>query len=143
MVSGDGRLLVLPSPVDMQNIMDSLFLDAHTDENQHFRDGTVSFLLNQVPFTQSSYHVHPPSLPETHSCTRCICHQSSPRRASLYFTVHGTSDCFFVLKFSVAVQPLRITASELALQYWGDVVISPSGRAGAVTVWWKGLCITT
>lgn len=90
-------LLVLPGPIEMQNIMDSLCFPGSTHrcatEKQYLRDGTVSFLLNQVTFTQ---HVCPPSVPETHSCTRWICHQSSPRRALLYFSVHGTSDYFFM-----------------------------------------------
>lgn len=150
LVSGDGRVYTLSFSKSHWNTEYhgfSFFPRTHIQmcywKKQYLRDDAVSFFANpghhyteQLP-CMSSFIAWDPQLyqvdlPPTFS-----------RRAPLYFTVHGTSNYFFMWKFGVAVQPLGITVSKLALQYWGDAAINPSDSAGAATVWWKGLCITT
>lgn len=81
-------------------------------KKQYLRDDTVSFLLTQVTVTESIYHVRPPSLPETRSCTRWICHQ--PPKELLYILQSMAPPITSSCKSSV----LRSTPWELQCLSW-------------------------
>lgn len=55
---------ILPSLVATQNITNCLFPDPHrrATEKQHLREGSMSFLLKQVPFTHSTCSLPCPRL---------------------------------------------------------------------------------